>query len=429
MKKIVPISLILFLFFCQSVSAQHNFVEGKVMFQNGDTLVGYVDYRDWVRNPTKILFKESVTQKTNTFQPTEIKGFHVENRRYVSATVKIETSNSHTIELDEDSLFHIGETTAFLQVLVEGIKGLYYLNDVNDKEHFYIRKEGEFELIKYKRYIKHVHERHPLEDFWVKETHIYTTHNHVFHLMTYLDQCSYIDIKLQKLPYTRKSMEDLFKAYYACISQKPSYRITAGKILIKPGIIAGLSSSNLKFQSNIFKLLSNADFPRSNRATAGISLEFILPGNHRRWSFNNELSYNSYLTEGSYEDRINENRYSITSISFGQNFIKLSNGLRYTYPLTQAISLYLNSGFSNYFVLKQYNSSIKENWIFESRTVTEEKLFALTRPHELELFLGLGTRVKNFSLEIRAEQGNGPSDQGSIKTKMRRAYLLLGYRF
>ena len=38
--------------------SQENFVAGSIIKLNGDTVKGYVDYRNWERNPNQIKFKE-----------------------------------------------------------------------------------------------------------------------------------------------------------------------------------------------------------------------------------------------------------------------------------------------------------------------------------------------------------------------------------
>ncbi|MFZ4726623.1 MAG: hypothetical protein ACOYMD_14400, partial [Paludibacter sp.] len=43
------------------VYSQENYVKGFIIKQNGDTLNGLVDYRNWSVNPKQIQFKKSVS--------------------------------------------------------------------------------------------------------------------------------------------------------------------------------------------------------------------------------------------------------------------------------------------------------------------------------------------------------------------------------
>lgn len=430
MNKFLPIALFISLacFLCQTSFAQENFIQGKIMFLDGDSLSGYIDYRNWRRNPEKIIFKENLEQSPVGFSPIDIKGFQVKNERYVSATVKIETSPSHTARLNEDSLFHFEEATVFLQILVDGIKRLYYLNDVNDKEHFYIHRNDQIELLQYKRYIRYVKEKDPIEDFWVKNTLEMETQKHIFQLMNYLNHCGDIDRHLNKLDYSRKSMVSLFKHYFACRGYQSQYQIDAEKTFVQPGLVLGVSATEFSFTSSLFKALAAVDFPKSNKISAGGSVEFILPRSRRRWSFYNELLFTSYLIEANYQDYKSEEVHSDVFVSFGQSYLKINNMLRYTQPVGP-FSVYFQAGLSNGFLVHENNYKKTEAWFFSDFTETEEKVIPETQPHETEILLGMGARFKRISLETRYEHGNGPSNNLALKGNVQRYYLLVGYRF
>jgi len=46
--------------FSQFIFSQENFTTGYVIKLNGDSISGYVDYRNWEINPTKIIFKDKL---------------------------------------------------------------------------------------------------------------------------------------------------------------------------------------------------------------------------------------------------------------------------------------------------------------------------------------------------------------------------------
>jgi hypothetical protein len=415
-------------FWCQSSLAQDNYVEGKVIFLSGDSLTGYINYKNWRRNPEKIFFKENFEQQANAFVPNDIQGFTVKNEKYFSANVQIETSQSHLAKLTEDSLFHFEDRTVFLQVLVEGIKSLYYLNDENDKEHFYIRRNGNIELLQYKRYIRFVKEKDPIEDFWIKNTLVMETQKHIFQLINYMEYCADLDRQLKKLTYTRKSMEALYRFYFSCRGYNSQYEADVERVITKKGVVAGFSSTEFSFTSSFFTSLAAVDFPRSNNISAGASIEFILPRSRRHWSFYNELMLTTYSIEGGYQDIKSEDNYSDVTATFGQSFLKINNMLRYTQPIGP-VALYLQAGLSNGFLVQETNIKKTETYFFSSFSEKEEKLISETQPHETEILAGAGLRFKNISVGIRYEQGNGPSNNLALKGNVERYYLLVGYRF
>lgn len=412
----------------QLAHGQRNFVEGKILFQSGDSLMGYINYKNWRRNPEKISFKENAEQKETNFYPSDIKGFQVKEEEYVSATVEIETSPSHTLKLTEDSIFHFEEATVFLQVLVRGIKSLHYLNDINDKEHFYIYRKDKFELLRHKKYIRYVKEKDPFEDFWVKEHLVMETQKHTFQLMEYLDHCADIYQKLYNLSYSRKSLESLFYYYYQCRGYEPTYQMHSEKVISRPGLIAGVSSTAFSFTSNFFTALDAIEFPRSNNISAGGFVEFVLPRSRRRWSFYNELLYMRYHMEATYQEVKSADNFSEVSLAFGQAYLKLNTMLRYTQPIKE-VSIFFQAGLSNGFLVGETNYKKTESWIFSNFSEKEENLISETQPHETEILIGLGTRFKKISLDMRYEQGNGPSTNLALKGNVERFYLLLGYRF
>src|SRR5580704_2539084 len=67
------------------IFAQPNYHEGFVVKNNGDTLKGYIDYREWVYSPTSIEFKPSNGNDITKFGPEAIKSFQIKGfENYIS---------------------------------------------------------------------------------------------------------------------------------------------------------------------------------------------------------------------------------------------------------------------------------------------------------------------------------------------------------
>src|SRR5689334_16185743 len=58
--------------------AQSNYKPGYVVNTKGDTLRGYINYREWGVNPDAIEFKSSLSDKdSKTFTPSDISCFNI----------------------------------------------------------------------------------------------------------------------------------------------------------------------------------------------------------------------------------------------------------------------------------------------------------------------------------------------------------------
>ncbi|HTD41168.1 MAG TPA: hypothetical protein VK671_11145, partial [Mucilaginibacter sp.] len=68
-----------FVFLLSSLSyAQSNYKPGYVVDLKGDTLKGFIDYREWGSNPNAIDFKTTVTDKeSKRFSPADINYFNI----------------------------------------------------------------------------------------------------------------------------------------------------------------------------------------------------------------------------------------------------------------------------------------------------------------------------------------------------------------
>lgn len=141
-------------FISQQSSAQENYKDGLVVINNGDTLHGTIDYRQWERNPDNIRFREAggsgrqVGYGVNDITYFEITGLDRYERAIISKDIR-------PVELHQLERF-IGDSTitdtVFLRQLIGGKLALYQF--VDSKQHFYIREEGnDYQELIYKVYL------------------------------------------------------------------------------------------------------------------------------------------------------------------------------------------------------------------------------------------------------------------------------------
>lgn len=118
----------LFLFHCYLCSfGQENFISGYIVKAEGDTVLGYVDYQQWVNSPVEIAFKANINDKPEKFKPEDIKYFYVKapNELYmgVKTQLSVRPGKSSSQISNENKLVF-----AFAHVLIIGPMSLYRIN-------------------------------------------------------------------------------------------------------------------------------------------------------------------------------------------------------------------------------------------------------------------------------------------------------------
>jgi len=422
-KKTFAVFLSFLLYFLSQPSfGQENYLRGYIVAINGDTLNGYIDYRNWERNPDKISFKQNNGDVIQSYTPMDIRGFGVSDEIYESAIIQAEISPVSNAELKYDKELDLSTDTAFLQAVVKGVKSLYFYKNKLGKEQFYIWKDEGYELLIYKKYLKD-EDGHSVI---VKNT------KYIGQLTIYLGECPTIQEKLNDADYQKNSLENIFLAYYKCTQAEIIFHKKTEKVIYSFGAIAGATLSLLTFRSGdeqeAFAYLINANYNMSVNFTAGLFFDVILSRNYRKWSICNELIFTSYKVDGRYDDYESENKYTYTYTTLGYSYLKMNNMVRFKYPVGK-LFIYLNAGISNGYAFLERNYKKKETKLFNQVRVEEGKALNDTRRYELGFNVGLGAKFKRFSFEIRYENANGMSTYTSLKSTTNRLYLLLGFKF
>jgi len=406
-------------FFIQSSFSQNNYKPGYIINKKGDTIQGFIDYKNWEKNPNFITFKYKLENKEKEYSPTDITEFMVQDEIFMSAVVKIEVSPIHTSDLQFDPSFKYKEVSTFLQAKVLGEKSLYYLN--NGKDNFYIKNDGEFFILKYKKYLEKQNDKNLI----IKKE------NYLGQLLHYLGDCPSINSKIINVKYSQTSLEKLFLFYYDCVNSEIKYHKKTEKIAAKLGVLAGLSITSINFESestDAFRYLTEVNFNKSTDFTAGLFFDVIFPRNHKRWSLYNELLFTTYNFKGQYDDVLDENRYKIYYTEIGYTYLKLNSMVRYTYPVGN-LFIYLNAGISNGFAINEVNEVTRESKLFSDEEIRTWDAVKNARTYEQGFLIGSGFKLKRYSFEIRYESGNGMSDILVLKSTTDRIYIMFGYRF
>jgi hypothetical protein len=403
----------------QQLYAQENFVPGYIVQQNGDTLQGLIDYRNWEKSPDRITFKVSTGAVKQVLTPIGIKGFMVDVAKYSGAVVQTEVTPISTNELTNNPALQFETDTTFLEVLVQGPKELlFYVNKQGNKQ-FYIGTGGEVILLTYKKYLK---------DFEGK-TIIAENNTYRNQLSFYFNDCADLTSKIGNTPYTQSGLSSLYHAYYACTDQSTRYTKGTDKVVARFGIESGVTLTTIKFsETDEFGYLSHAEFTSSFNPSAGIFLNIKFPRNFGKLSLHNELFYNTYKITGYYEDYTNENKYVQTNTTLGFTYLKLINQLRYSRPVGN-INLFFNAGFSNGLCISEINSCVIWSKFYATEWEERQQAVPDARKYEFGLLGGFGIQWKKFSFEFRYERSNGMSDYLGLSSAVQRINGLVGYTF
>lgn len=408
------IGLILF----QKLIAQENYLPGYVIKENGDTISGFIDYRNWENNPQKVRFKNKIENKPTLYSPFEIKEFGVKDEIYVSGVVNAEISSRQTDRLQEDPTLKLRVDTVFLQTLIRGDKSLFFYRDPQGKDNFYVQQDANFELLKHKKYLRKVDGKRVITE----------NMKYKAQLRLYFDNDQSVKSDLQNTSYNQKSLIKVFQNYYSSTQSEVDFQRKREKTKIEIGVIAGVSNTSLKFKSDVFPFLVNANYNQSTNFSGGIFFNIVLPRNQGKWSINNELLFTSYKVSGRYEDYRNEDYYEITSTEIGYSNLKLNTLIRFKYPIGK-LFLYVNGGMSNGFAITETNYKKIESKFYTTEMTEEGLAIDDTRKYEQGWIFGLGAKYNKISLEIRYELGNGMSKYTALNATTKRYYILLGYRF
>ena len=410
--------LIIYLVFAfKSIYAKSEYLPGYIIKLSGDTVKGFIEYRNWSVTPTKIIFKQQLESEIiNEYTSADLNGFKVAEEIYVRAIVKIDESKLNADDLDLNSKLVLITDTVFLETMVQGPKGLFYYGTNSAKAQFYIKQDSIYELLIYKKYKKG------------QSSNYIENKRYLNQLAVYLNDCPDIQKNLRNVTYTKQGLEKLFMQFYNCTNGEITFHKSTEKSSIQSVIFAGVSLTKLNFTGKGYQYLVLADWDNSVNFTGGFSLNLVFPRNFNKLSFNNELLYTEYKVKGIYTDYTNDNDYTINTSVFGLSYLKYNTMLRFNQPIASAY-IFINSGISCGFGFNETKSYTREKVFYSEPSFKEFDALTDMRKFEIAYNIGLGSKYKRYSAEIRYEKGNGFSDFDTLKVRSGRLYFLLGYRF
>lgn len=139
--------------------AQTNYHQGYVVKNNGDTLKGYIDHREWARCPTSIDFKTNKEDgEIVRFDPRTIKEFQINGvGTYITYRGPVSIDRPKSLMLDTSKKLD----TIFLKQIVTGVHLTLFSFQDEIKERFFVGENGQIVELKHSLY--YVNENQPVE--------------------------------------------------------------------------------------------------------------------------------------------------------------------------------------------------------------------------------------------------------------------------
>jgi hypothetical protein len=144
-----------------AVFAQSNYHEGYVVKNSGDTVKGYVDYREWSQSPTSIDFRISKDDKqTQQFDPATIRSFGIIGMEtYISYNGLISRDRNHFPNLADDLDTTKKQAVIFLRQNATGSHLSLYSQTDHQKTRYFVAEANTAPVeLKYNQYYNDRHD-------------------------------------------------------------------------------------------------------------------------------------------------------------------------------------------------------------------------------------------------------------------------------
>jgi hypothetical protein len=406
---------------------QDNYLPAYIVYPNGDTIRGLIDFQNWGHNPKMVSFRNE-TGEQKTIKPLDVRSFFVNGEFFYGSVIQNEMTSNDLQKLDSDPNLKLASDTVFLRRMFGGSKPLYYNILSNDNMQFHIQGDTSVDLLVYKRYLRK-------EDRvgGGKRDVILENNRYKGQLTLYLAYCPTIQSQVNGMKYSRQSMNKLFSNYYKCIGEAPVLPSEKDKMTLKltGGFIAGGVYSTLDFKSSVtqYQNLSNADLSNSFSFPAGAVIELIFPRNLGRWAVSSEFLLFSEDFEDTYTKTFSESIYTSNYFLFSINYFKMNLLGRAAIPVGDHLKVIIKGGFAmgkvtaytNYLLINMKQGELSEQ--------IETSAFNLLDPNAFGVIVGTGFSFKGFSFEPRYEKPAPISKSQLVASSMNRFYFLFGYRF
>ena len=390
----------------------------------GETVNGYVWKIIKKYNPNKILFSKTLTEKPYEIKKDDILNLSFENYKFVKAIVDRQSSLRNVNYLEQNKEFKIVKDTVLLECFVEGEKSLYYYKSYTGIENFYIKENGSYQLLYFKKYISIQNGKRSIKSI----------NKYRGQLFLYFNQSEKYRKVIENITYQKRKLIKLFNDYNKSIEQLV-YVKKIPKIKNQVAIFGGLAYTKTKYiGSNSFLSEVNGALQPSLNFNFGMNYEVLIPKKKKyKNSLLIELQYVRFTAKEE-NKRSSISRFTDTEnvIIYKSKIIKnnINLNLLYRYRIYgEKINYYFNTGFSVGKLLgysSVLNTQILQNDVLISDK-DEENYPNYNGFIDTGLLFGVGIEKGKFTLELRFDIGFYDTIYLNMNEKSNRIFLNLGY--
>lgn len=406
-KLLFSLLLALHSIFCQ---AQKNFTRGKIITVDKDTLSGFIDYREWIKSPDQINFREELNLPTHTYTTNQLAGFIIDTNQEIyqslDFTVEFLPRSSNKVMYSSTREYttrkkRIDSVSAFVRVSSAGKAILYHYVDKDAESHFLLKKDDTLEVLVY-----HVVEtKHYLAKYREYRSQLSRLLN---------DACKPLPIPATE--YYASSMKKLIDTYNSCFGRQ----LKAGspekeKGRWEYGLMAGVGYTKMVHVMATPYKYTETKGDANFTPTGGLFLNYVFARGRGKFALMNEFHTYHLKSNTSFDGE---------SFYYNMHYLGLQHLFRYTFYVGRP-SIYAVAGFS-------YANIISQKSTIKRRDGSIEKLVSIpwgVRNDEQRAIAGLGLSQKRSMLEARYYRGNGFAPGANATVPNNRFELLLKYNF
>ncbi len=357
--------ILIFTFF--TTTAQKNFVEGYIIYHSGeshDVLIADVN----VDKNLECVVKESGESKT--YQPGDILGYGYS-------------------ELDQ--YFESGVVEGkFAEVIYSGAISLFRFKNV-----YYIVKGEEEPIMLQKKY-----ESRDLEESygrWIREDGTWKGL-----LKYYTADCKdYDPTRIETMSLNEQNLLEILTEYSICKNvQGHEFKANLKRFQISPGIVGGLSFSqlHLSYSSSSYNYLN--DTYSDNGGSYGFFLEMSLPRSMNKIKYWHELSISkaSFSSSNSYRGAFSDESHDAT---FELKYWTFLTSFKLDLRRRKSHNYFIQLGFNNDFQYDSY-TNVNSTYTFPTSVVEEEEEVFEVSKYQPGLFVGVGYKQKLNKIKVGA---------------------------
>ncbi|MES2109101.1 MAG: outer membrane beta-barrel protein [Bacteroidota bacterium] len=326
-----------------SIFAQSNYKPGYVIQSNGDTLRGYINYREWDNNPTSIAFKNSLSDKqSRKFDPASANKFEINGlESYVTYRGPLTTGNTDLSNLPNAIDSAEKMMSVFLKQVTTGKYLTLYAHIDGLKARYLIGERGAIPIeLKYYRFFSDGEVEH--EDIYKEQL--------TSHIKKFMTVNSLLSKQIDDAKYEQRDLEPLINKVNG------QANATSKQALVR--FFAGLAANSTKTKVNGVNSINGKHSYTGVTPLISFGADFFGNADVQKFMFRVELSYTTisphYHFSG--DPGFGIQSTTVTDYKFNQRIFDVTPQVVYNIYNTAKLKVYLDGGMG--FSFSGYSSHV-----------------------------------------------------------------------